>query len=390
MMEIPPQITVAIKPELYQSVLNTKAFEPGSTLMLKVLELRGDSALIDFGNFRAIADIKIPVTLGEELLVTVQESGKQLKLSLLNPELKKISATESGPQNLGNLSGEGVNGIQKNLKQILNQILTAQSADTIPKSILNILESLNSHFESFDLMKVMSEAVPRLKSYVDNSGIFLEKMLESVITKLIHESEAASSGQLAGHPDVQTVVERDLKANLLLLKNFADNEAALQKAFDGASLATLRKAVDFLLADISGQQDRAVRQQDSTEPFQVFTYVLPLEDEKQAAKLRIYYQKKQKTGSKKGFQISLLLSMNPLGELRTDFYLLEKDLTVTLFVKDRSTKTKIRENYQDLMKLLNPFFNQALVRVVVSEKKIKAFGQEDVQTTSDRRVDLRI
>lgn len=390
MMEIPPQITVAIKPELYQSVLNTKAFEPGSTLMLKVLELRGDRALIDFGNFRAIADIKIPVTLGEELLVTVQESGKQLKLSLLNPELKKISATESGPQNLGNLSGEGVNGIQKNLKQILNQILTAQSADTIPKSILNILESLNSHFESFDLMKVMSEAVPRLKSYVDNSGIFLEKMLESVITKLIHESEAASSGQLAGHPDVQTVVERDLKANLLLLKNFADNEAALQKAFDGASLATLRKAVDFLLADISGQQDRAVRQQNSTEPFQVFTYVLPLEDEKQAAKLRIYYQKKQKTGSKKGFQISLLLSMNPLGELRTDFYLLEKDLTVTLFVKDRSTKTKIRENYQDLMKLLNPFFNQALVRVVVSEKKIKAFGQEDVQTTSDRRVDLRI
>lgn len=390
MMEIPPQITVAIKPELYQSVLNTKAFEPGSTLMLKVLELRGDSALIDFGNFRATADIKIPVTLGEELLVTVQESGKQLKLSLLNPELKKNSATESGPQNLGNLSGEGVNGIQKNLKQILNQTLTAQSADTIPKSILNILESLNSHFESFDLMKVMSEAVPRLKSYVDNSGIFLEKMLESVITKLIHESEAASSGQLAGHPDVQTVVERDLKANLLLLKNFADNEAALQKAFDGASLATLRKAVDFLLADISGQQDRAVRQQDSTEPFQVFTYVLPLEDEKQAAKLRIYYQKKQKTGSKKGFQISLLLSMNPLGELRTDFYLLEKDLTVTLFVKDRSTKTKIRENYQDLMKLLNPFFNQALVRVVVSEKKIKAFGQEDVQTTSDRRVDLRI
>jgi len=390
MMEIPPQITVAIKPELYQSVLNTKAFEPGSTLMLKVLELRGDRALIDFGNFRAIADIKIPVTLGEELLVTVQESGKQLKLSLLNPELKKISATESGPPDLGNLAGEGVNGIQKNLKQILNQTLTAQSADTIPKSILNILESLNSHFESFDLMKVMSEAVPRLKSYVDNSGIFLEKMLESVITKLIHESEAASSGQLAGHPDVQTVVERDLKANLLLLKNFADNEAALQKAFDGASLATLRKAVDFLLADISGQQDRAVRQQDSTEPFQVFTYVLPLEDEKQAAKLRIYYQKKQKTGTKKGFQISLLLSMIPLGELRTDFYLLEKDLTVTLFVKDRSTKTKIRENYQDLLKLLNPFFNQALVRVVVSEKKIKAFGQEDLQTTSDRRVDLRI
>jgi len=389
-MEIPPQITVAIKPELYQSVLKTKAFEPGSTLMLKVLELRGDRALIDFGNFRATADIKIPVTLGEELLVKVQESGKQLKLSLLNPELNKISATESGPRDWGNLSGEGVNGIQKNIKQILNQTLTAQFAETIPKSILNILRSLNSHFASFDLINVMSEAVPRLKSYVDNSGIFFEKMLESVITRIINESEAPSFRQLASHPDVQTVVERDLKANLLVLKNFADNEAALQKAFDGRSLATLRKAVDFLLADISGQQDRAVTQRDSAEPFQVFTYVLPLEDEKQSAKLRIYYQKKQKSGSKKGFQISLLLSMNPLGELRTDFYLLEKDLTVTLFVKDRSTKTKIQQNYQDLLELLNPFFNQTLVRVVVSEKKINDFGQEDLQTTSDRRVDLRI
>ena len=189
----------------------------------------------------------------------------------LNPELNKISATESGPRDLGNLSGEGVNGIQKNIKQILNQTLTAQFADTIPKSILNILKSLNSHFASFDLINVMSEAVPRLKSYVDNSGIFLEKMLETVIARLINESEAASSRQLASHPDVQTVVKRDLKANLLVLKNFTDNEAALKKAFDGRSLATLRKAVDVLLADISGQQDRAVKQRDSAEPFQVFT-----------------------------------------------------------------------------------------------------------------------
>ena len=76
-MEIPPQITVSIKPDLYQSVLNANMFKPGSTLRLKVLELKGDRALIDFGNFRATADIKIPVTLGEELLVRVQEFGRQ-------------------------------------------------------------------------------------------------------------------------------------------------------------------------------------------------------------------------------------------------------------------------------------------------------------------------
>ena len=78
-MTITSQITVSINPELYPSGLKMNSFKPGSTLMLKVLELKGGRALIDFGNFRATADIKVPVVPGEELLVKVQESGKQLK-----------------------------------------------------------------------------------------------------------------------------------------------------------------------------------------------------------------------------------------------------------------------------------------------------------------------
>ncbi len=388
-MDITSQITVSLKPELYRSVLQTNSFKPGSTLMLKVLELRGDRALIDFGNFRASADIKIPVTLGQELRVRVLESGKQLKLALLNPEQPKSLTNDSLPrwQNIGD---ESYNKIQTDLKQILNQLLESQTAKTIPKPILNVLNALNAHFESFDLAKIITEMMPRLKSYIDNSGIFFEKMLENAILKLIDETDTGLPKQLANHPDVQTILGRDLKANLLTLKNIADDEASLQKAFDVRSLATLRKAVDFLLADITGQQGRAAKQLDSAEPFQVFTYALPLAEEKQAAKLKIYYQKKRNAGSKKGFQISLLLSMDRLGDLRTDFYLLEKDLTVTFFVKDQSTKTIIQKNHLELTELLNPLFDQILLRVIVSEKKIKDFDREDVQITSDRRVDLRI
>ncbi len=389
-MDITSQITVSLKPELYRSVLQTNSFKPGSTLMLKVLELRGDRALIDFGNFRASADIKIPVTLGEELRVRVLESGKQLKLALLNPEQPKSLTNDSLPQRWQNIGDESYNKIQTDLKQILNQLLESQTAKTIPKPILNVLNALNAHFESFDLEKIITEMMPRLKSYIDNSGIFFEKMLENAILKLIDQIDTGLPKQLANHPDVQTILGRDLKANLLTLKNIAEDEASLQKAFDVRSLATLRKAVDFLLADITGQQGRAAKQLDSAEPFQVFTYALPLAEEKQAAKLKIYYQKKRNAGSKKGFQISLLLSMDRLGDLRTDFYLLEKDLTVTFFVKDQSTKTKIQENYLELPELLNPLFNQILLRVIVSEKKIKDFDREDVQISSDRRVDLRI
>ena len=82
--------------------------------------------------------------------------------------------------------------------------------------------------------------------------------------------------------------------------------------------------------------------------------------------------------------------MNRLGDLRTDFFLLEKDLTVTFFVKDRHTKTELREHYSELQELLRPFFDQLFLRVVVSEKKIKDFDHEEIHIDGDRRVDLRI
>jgi len=389
-MDIFPQITVALKPESNQSGLNTSSFKPGSTHTLTVLEISGGRALIDFGNFRASADIRIPVTVGDELRVKVQESGKQLKLALLNTTHPKIGTNDSLTQPIQNSDSENYNKIQTDLKQILSQFLDSQRAQTLPKPILNVLNTLASHFEALDLEKIITDVALRLKSTVDNSGIFFEKILEHVISKLLDEPDTPLPKQLAQHPDIQAILSRDLKAALLTLKNFADAETLLQKAFDVRSLAALHKAIDFLLADITSQQGRAVSRMDSANPFQVLTFALPLAAEKQAAKLKIYYQKKQKNGSKNGFQISLLLSMDRLGDLRVDFYHLDKDLTATFFVKDQSIQSKIQENFSALPEILDPFFNQILLRVIVSEKKINNFDHEDIQLTGDRRVDLRI
>ena len=82
--------------------------------------------------------------------------------------------------------------------------------------------------------------------------------------------------------------------------------------------------------------------------------------------------------------------MDRLGDLRTDFYLLEKDLTITFFAKDQITRRKIQENYQNLLELLDSLFDQVLLRVFVSEEKINGFEQEDLPINNDKRVDLRI
>jgi hypothetical protein len=387
-MEISPQISLRIKPDLYQSVLKTRLFSPGSILTLKVLELRGDRALIDFGAFRASADVKIPVTRGEELRVIVQESGTQLKLALLNPDRPKISTGDSFPQQWQSIGSKYK--IQTELKHILNQILTSQAAKTISKPILDVLTAINTHYEGLDLEKIAGNLMPRVKSYLQNSGFLFEKRLESTILKSMDESHTALPKQLTGHPEVQAIVSRDLKANLLALNKMAEEETALQKTIDGRTLAALRKAADLLLTDIVDQQGRAVRHRDSAEPFQVFTYVLPLAEEKLGAKLKIYYQKKQKAGSKKGFLISLLLSMDRLGEIRTDFYQTDKDLSITFYVKEPSIEPKINRKFKHLTDILTPLFDQISLRVIVSEKKIMDFDHEDGQIASDKRIDLKV
>jgi hypothetical protein len=389
-MDITSQITVSMKPELSESLLNVNSFKPGSTLKLKILELRGDRALIDFGKFRATADIKVPVTLGEVLRVKVLESGRQLKMSVISPEPKKPLGTEILPGRFEAPAADSLQKVQGDLKQILNQAMESQTGKSMPNPIINILSGLNANFESIDLTEVITKLIPRLKTYLENSGVFFEKSLENSILKSLGSSESVTPKQLADLPDVKNILDRDLKANLMALKFLMEDKEALQKFFAPRALANLNNSINSLLSDIIHQQGRAVGQLDSAEPFQVFSYVLPLKEGAQTARLKVYFQKKQKSGAHKGFRISLLLSLDRLGDLRTDFFLLDKDLAITFFVKEDSVKVKIQENFLDLQELLHGFFNQILLKVIVSEKKVTDFDHEDLQVTGDRQVDLRV
>ena len=122
----------------------------------------------------------------------------------------------------------------------------------------------------------------------------------------------------------------------------------------------------------------------------MFTYTLPLKEGDQPAKLKVFYEKKQKSGSKKGFQISLLLSMDRLGDVRTDFFLLGKDLNLTFYVTEPSARAAIQENYQELHDLLHGLFDQIQLKVNVSEKRVKDFDRPDIHMAGNQKVDLRI
>ena len=366
------------------------AFQPGSTLTLKVIELQGDRALIDFGNFRAAADIKIPVTLGEELTVKVLEAGKQLKLGIINLDQKNAIPAEVSAQGSEKRPNDNLNKVQNDVIRILNQVANPFRGQKTPLSIFNILASLNAYFEPIELKEIISDLLPRLRSHFENSGIFFEKSLEQAITRELQDRDGATTKILADLSDVKTIFNRDLKPNLLMLQHLIDDKESLQKFFGPRALTVMKKAIDTLLSDINHQQGRAVSQRDSADPFQVFTFTLPLKTEDQTAKLKVYYEKKQNPESKKRFQISLLLTMDRLGDVRSDLTMLGKDLQVNFYVTEPAAMMAIQENFQELNELLRDLFDQIQLKVNVSAKRVKNFDQPETPIAGNRKVDVRI
>jgi len=389
-MDISSHITVAVTPEFYQSKMKTGALQPGSTLTMKVIELKGDRALIDLGNFRTTADIKIPVTLGEELTVKVMEAGKQLKLAVITPDPKSSIPAELSTQRSDMTPNKNLNKIQNDVTRMLNQVVNSSDGKKMPSSIFNILATLNAYFEPYELKEIISDLLPRFRSHFENSGIFFEKSLEQVISQVIEEKDGQLSQVLADRPEIKAIFHRDLKPNLLLLQHLMSEKETLHNIFGPGTLSLLKGTIDTLLADITQQQGRAVAQLDSADPFQVFSFTLPLKEGDQTARLKVFYEKKQKAGSKKDFQISLMLSMDRLGDVRTDITLSGRDLQVVFFVTEPSAKIKIYNNLKELDELLGPLFENIHLNVKVSEKRVKDFDRFDAFTAENRRVDVRI
>ena len=389
-MSISAQITVTVKPQIYKSKLHQGAFEPGAILKLKIIDLKGDRALIDFGHFRSTADIKVPVSLGDELTVKVLEAGKQLKLGVIASDPKNSIAPDSYDQRPETAFKENLTKFYTDLGRILDPALDGTGIKRMPTSIFNVLARLNAYFEPFELKDIIAEWLPRLRAHLESSGIFFEKSLEQIISQVLADKPGETVVNLTDLAEVKAVFNRDLKPNLILLQHFIAEKEILSKIFGPQTLAVLKEAVNALLSDINQQQGRAVSQQESADPFQVFTFTLPLKDGDQAARLNVFYEKKQKSGSKKGFRVSLLLSLDQLGDVRTDFFLLNKDLSISFFVTEPSTKAKIQDNLQELDGLLQGLFDHIHLKVHVSPKRVRDFDRPEIQMPGNQKVDIRI
>ena len=390
-MDISSLLQAILDPRLNRSAWFQEIVKPGDVFNLKIIEVQDNHrALVDLGKFRALAEIKFPVKAGAELLVKVSDTDGQLRLQVVDPDSKDPAGRKNVLGRLEILSLDVFNKIRSDIKQAVRQILLLPNRQLPPEYINRALTTLDSHFESIDLSKAVTKWLPLLKSYVENAGFFFEKKFADIMNKFVERPGDELTKELIRSPQIKMILTKDLKPILFMLKEYLENPDSVSKFLNTRSLSSFKGSLDMLLADIFNQQTRAAHKLELADPYHVFSFALPLKENQQKARLKFYYPHKKKNGSKADFKISLLLEMDKIGEVRTDLYLIKKDLSITFFVNDDTCKIKFEEHMDEVSDRLDPLFDYLILKTVVSAKKIEDFHREDLDLGSDKQIDLRI
>ena len=390
-MDISSLLQAILAPQQNRSAWAQEVIKPGDVFRLKIIDVKDNHrALVDLGKFRALAEIQFPVKAGSDLLVKVTGTEGQLRLQLIDSESREVVDSKNGSGQLKILSFDLFDRIQSDIRQTAEQILKLPQSHLPPEQISRALATLDAHFESIDLNRNMEKWLPLLKSRLEDAGLFFEKKLADIVRQLADRPESDLTRELTRSPEIKKILTQDLKPILSMLKEYLSTADSISKILNAKSLASFRGTLDMLLADISNQQSRAINRHELSDPFQVFSFVLPLKEDQKKAQLKLYCPKKKQNGSRAGFKISLLLDMDRIGEIRTDFFLMKKDLSITFFVKDEASKKQFENHFNQISESLNSLFDYLVLKAVVSEKKIQEFHHEDLGPGDERQIDLRI
>jgi UDP-N-acetylglucosamine transferase subunit ALG13 len=391
-MDISLLLKAIFDPQINRSALIQQIIKPGDVFDIKIIEVKDDQrALVDFGKFRALAKVQFPVRAGADFVAKVTDTAGQLRLQVIEPDTRTAGGDKAVSNRLEILSFDLFNKIQSDIKQAAQHILHPPAgSDLPPPHISRALAALDAHFASLNLNQDLAKWLPLIKSYIENTGFFFEKKMADLILQFTRGQDTGNIQELIRDPRIQSIMGRDLKPILLMLKAYLDTPDMEVRFPDAKELAQFKGTVDMLLSDIHNQQSRAVHKHELADPYQVFSFTLPLKENEEKARLKLYCPKKKSGSAETGFKISLLLELNRIGELRTDFFLLDGDLSITFFVKDDASKTNFEHHYKEIRDSLNSLFNYLVLKTVVSEKKIQEFHHADLDIDSDRQVDLRI
>lgn len=386
-MEIGSIIRIALTSGAEKRFLEELPLQAGDLLRLKVIDVREDHrALVDFGRFRALAEVAFPVSVGDELTVKVIDTKGQLRLALI-PTGAETTPAPAGAEPVRPLSAQLLTQFRQQL-DLVAEVIARPSGPAVSAALRSAIEDLRLFLEPLQTDAGAAQMTPRVRSLCEDSGIFFEKRLETALSRAAAEGEAAGSPP-ADHPQVRRILAEDLKARLSAMKHLFESQAADLPAAGSRAAADLVRSTDELLNEIIRQQERIAARRDGAEAFQVIHFSLPLKDAGEGARLKIGYPSRRTGANREGFRAALLLSLDRLGPTRIDLFMLERSLSLTFFVTSRTAQEAVEAQAGDLKPALETLFDNVSVSVCVSEQKIADFEYEDQLPAGDRRLDVR-
>jgi hypothetical protein len=159
---------------------------------------------------------------------------------------------------------------------------------------------------------------------------------------------------------------------------------------DGDVKQRLLKALKEILTNIEQQKNLAVKRFSTEDPLQIFHLALPFLGEEEVARLKLYYPKRQSADFQSHPRISLLLDLERLGLVRSDFLMIQRDLSIAFYVSSSEIKAYFETKIESIRKVLEDLFDTVSLVIQVSEQKLKNFANFSMEQDHDHKVDLRI
>ena len=140
-MKAPSYIKSIVSPELRKSVVNRGVIKPGYQLKAQIIDIKPNGrVLVDFGKFRSFAEVTFPVARGAVIDVKVSDIGEQIKLKVIDPELKNLQGSDNKSGKPEPLYLEDIAKLRSHLKRIIDNLAAVSDSDKPTANIKTTLD----------------------------------------------------------------------------------------------------------------------------------------------------------------------------------------------------------------------------------------------------------
>ncbi len=379
-----------IFPHPHSSVPAEAILKPGDLLNGRVTEITGSGkVLIEFGNLRVLADTDLAFHPGEKIRVRVEEIGEQIKLKHLTSSLPAADITKVPPELTGSLLDRLVHHLPALIDRAVQADSQATGRERIPDPVRQALLAVRNFLQPALATMHSTEIAALLKNLVENSGLFFEKRMESILGQQDLDRQGRTGSHESKQSEIRQVLHRDLKPNLLVLNKFlSDSSGRSPTAF--AELDDLKSNVGRLLAGIERQQNYIRTHPPDAEAPAAFSVLFHLKKTRQKGMLKVFMGSANKKGESAGSRITVMLNMNRIGEIQSDLYLLEKSLQVTFRVGNEKVKRVLEKEIDRFREVMTKHFRSVKVDVRLHRQLRQERITQTAGVFSDRQIDLRV